>query len=755
MIEKKEQNGASPENHNDLNLIDSYTSTVSRFIKVIINFPKKSQQDLKKIFSNSNLYKNGEKFDFKFKTYIERKWAAETFSRRDLLKLSGLLTLESILNFLFLNRAQAGGLIPFAFIKNANASQPYVDDVFSTYIYTPVSGPETFNNGIDLASKGGLVWIKNRQSTYNYYLVDTARGVGNYLSTNTLTASTVDGSGNNLTSFNSNGFSLDISTGGGLAKATNEKYVSWTFRKSTKFFDIVTWTGNGSSGRVLNHSLGIAPGMIVIKRTDSASSVGWVVWHRSATGDLWLNLSNAQAGSFSQITGATSSTFTIGSGVDVNANGGTYVAYIYAHDTSANGIIQCGSFTTDASGNASVNLGWEPQYVVIKRTDNAGNWIILDVLRGWTANSTANVNPLYANLSNAEGNGNTNASPNSTGFNITSLFVSGPGIYLAIRRPNKPPTSGTQVYNAVALSNGSDAAGSNSSVGFPADMLFARYRGAGVSPIISNCMSGIKGGCYSNSTAAETSDVGFIESLTMNGFNWLAGDIASNSGWPNKIFHFFRRAPGVFDVVAYSIVTQTATVLNHALNAVPELIIVKQRTANNTAQNWGAYYGPYYNNVAPYTQRLRLNTTDQAYNAIAVTNATTTTFTLGLDNEVTQAGESYIAYLFASKVGISKVGNYTGDGTTNGSKVISCAFTTGARFIMIKQTDTTGDWFVWDTARGITNAGNDPHFSINTVNAEATTDNSIEPDNSGFIVVQNATTNINVSGGKYLFLAIA
>lgn len=73
---------------------------------------------------------------------------------------------------------------------------------------------------------------------------------------------------------------------------------------------------------------------------------------------------------------------------------------------------------------------------------------------------------------------------------------------------------------------------------------------------------------------------------------------------------------------------------------------------------------------------------------------------------------------------------------------------------MIKRTDSTGDWYVWDTARGIV-AGNDPHLSLNTTAAEVTTDDTIDPDSSGFIVNQLAATNVNVSSATYIFLAIA
>ena len=138
-----------------------------------------------------------------------------------------------------------------------------------------------------------------------------------------------------------------------------------------------------------------------------------------------------------------------------------------------------------------------------------------------------------------------------------------------------------------------------------------------------------------------------------------------------------------------------------------------------------------------------------------VSALTSSSMTLGNDALTAGAGctlgKQFVAYLFATLPGISKVGSYTGNGS---SQTINCGFTTGARFILIKRTDSTGDWYVWDTARGIV-AGNDPHLSLNTTAAEVTTNDSIDPNASGFIVNQVAATNINVNAATYIFLAIA
>jgi hypothetical protein len=126
-------------------------------------------------------------------------------------------------------------------------------------------------------------------------------------------------------------------------------------------------------------------------------------------------------------------------------------------------------------------------------------------------------------------------------------------------------------------------------------------------------------------------------------------------------------------------------------------------------------------------------------------------FTVGVNTDINNAGENDIAYLFATLAGVSKVGSYTGNGS---SQTINCGFTTGARFVLIKRTDSTGDWYVWDTARGIV-TGNDPHLSLNTTAAEVTSNDTIDPDSTGFIVNQVAATNVNVNAATYIYLAIS
>ena len=124
---------------------------------------------------------------------------------------------------------------------------------------------------------------------------------------------------------------------------------------------------------------------------------------------------------------------------------------------------------------------------------------------------------------------------------------------------------------------------------------------------------------------------------------------------------------------------------------------------------------------------------------------------MGDDTRSNGSTFEFVAFLFATCPGVSKVGSYTGTGTT---KQIECGFTAGARFIMIKRTDSTGDWYVWNSASGIS-AGNDPYILWNSDAAEVTNTDYIDTYNAGFEISSTAPAAINDSGGSYIFLAIA
>lgn len=632
----------------------------------------------------------------------------------------------------------------------AVATPLYVEDVFSTYLYTGNSSTQTITNGIDLSGKGGLIWSKNRGVADNHYWIDSARFPNEIYSN----ATNAQADGGRISSLNSTGYTL------GANAALNQNansFVSWTFRKAPKFFDVVTYTGTGdgttnftTGAQNVSHSLNASVGLLIIKTISTVAD--WQCFTSvaiSGNNAGQLNKTNGLgANGTNQIWSTGSTSFQVRGAQ--NLNGVLYVAYLFAHNPASDGFIQCGNYVGNGSTTGPVvTLGWEPQWLLIKNASGTGNWQIIDNMRGMPVGSTDET--LQANLTNVESSVDY-VSPTATGFQVTSTSTevntnTSTYLYVAIRRPMKTPTSGTSVFSVEAVTPSSAQL---FNTGFPVDTTWGKWRTSpGNSYDSVTVYDRLRGyqlvqGAGSNnkflltaSTATEASNI-FINTLHYgadrnNGI--LYGDGASSL---ENITYAFRRAPGFFDIVAYT--GNSSVVSNHSLGVIPELWIVR---GTNRTSRWFTALTSWGSN------RVYLNSNSAIEFGPILGSFTTTTFT-----QTTGAGEVVgpnIVYLFATLPGISKVGSYTGTGTT---LQIDCGFTTGPRFVMIKRWDSTGDWYVWDTARGII-TGNDPYLLFNSVNPEVTTTDYIDPLASGFEISSTAPAEINASGGSYIYLAIA
>lgn len=617
----------------------------------------------------------------------------------------------------------------------------YIEDVFSTYLYTGTGSSQTITNNIDTTTYGGLVWIKGRSDATGHRFTDTARGTTKSLASNSTNAEVTESTG--LTAFGTTGFTIGADADYNTNTST---YASWTFRKQAKFFDVVTYTGNGVAGRTVAHNLGSVPGSIFVKVTDASGN--WNVYHRSlgATKYILLNSTSAELTDSTRWndTAPTSTEFTLGTAGNVNANGLTYVAYLFAHNaggfglTGTDNVISCGSCST-----SRVELGWEPQWILIKEgTSTAGTWYIVDNMRGMAITTQ---NWLYANSSVAESSANY-LQIDATGFTPSSFSAT--NIYIAIRRgPMKTPTSGASVFSPVTYTG--SGATQTVTAGFPVDLSINGNRGtATIGQFFFDRLRGATIALNSTDTTAEATDSTSLTSFASNTAITLG---TSASGWVNDssrtyIDWMFQRAPSFMDVVCYTGNGTSGATQSHNLGVVPEMMIVKIR---NDVASWLVYHKDVGN-----TKAMALNSTIAPATNSGYWNNTTPTssvFTLGSIAGTNGNGYTFVAYLFASCSGVSKVGSYTGSGTT---KQIDCGFTGGARFVLIKRTDSTGDWYVWDSARGIV-AGNDPYLLLNDTAAEVTNTDYVDTYSAGFEISSTAPAAINANGGTFIFLAIA
>jgi hypothetical protein len=262
---------------------------------------------------------------------------------------------------------------------------------------------------------------------------------------------------------------------------------------------------------------------------------------------------------------------------------------------------------------------------------------------------------------------------------------------------------------------------------------------------------------YSSNTNTETTVDSTSTSSTaegVNGANLLSSSGRSSAirtvqqGPGGSVAYNLIRAPGFFDEVCYT-GTGSTTTQAHNLGVVPEMMIFKSRSFGS---GW-RIYSPAGN----ASKTLDFSSAALGDNGTYLdgVSPTASVFTIGgAGGGTNNSAETYVAYLFATCAGVSKVGTYNGNGTT---QTIDCGFTGGARFVLIKRTDSgsTGPWYVYDTARGMT-VLTDPYLLLNSTAAEVATLGSVTTVATGFAVDNTVLAGINAaSPAAYIFLAIA
>jgi len=289
-------------------------------------------------------------------------------------------------------------------------------DYFNTKLYT---GNLSTNNITGVGFQPDLVWLKSRtQGTTgyngNHYLFDAVRGATKWIISNQTGAEANNAS--SLSSFDSDGFTL-----GGLDFINNngDNFVGWNWKangqgssntdgstntiytsvNTTAGLSISSYTGTGNAATI-GHGLGVAPKMIIIKRTSDSDS--WTVGHNSLGWGKFLRLDTTAAESSNTSTwnntAPTSSVFSVNH-ADTNDNNRTFIAYCFADVT---GYSKFGSYTGNGNADGTfVYTGFKPAMIMIKNT-TGNNWGILDNKRDPSNGMQTRLHP---NLNSADNTG--------------------------------------------------------------------------------------------------------------------------------------------------------------------------------------------------------------------------------------------------------------------------------------------------------------------------------------------------------------
>lgn len=624
------------------------------------------------------------------------------------------------------------------------------------FVYMKVEGVGNLaTDNTQATGDGGLVWVKGRNYGGLHDLGDTIRGPQKPLTTSATSGSYlgVNAVGGGITSFTNNGFTI------GNRSAVNEAgydFVSWTFKQAPGFFEMQTFTADSNFDGTIYHTLGCKPGLVIVKRADGSSD--WGVYARDGADDSEIGigyLNNNNNWNTGSLAFSSTSTFIriFSNSFTFNPFGtnGEFIVYLFAMggiDSDAakfgknenESIIQCG--TTDGS---KVTLGWEPQWILTTSTNFSTDWDIIDNIRGLPWGESAR----ELRTNDSSGETSTSYSPKLYGDGFELGSVSGEHFYMAIRRPHKPASDfeATNLFSMDPAGQTSSSLQAFDSNGHVVDMAFEKQPLASGGHLFFSRLTGQ--GYLESSSGGSDAQGSSIFWDYMSGCVEGFGSANVYQAW------MFRRAPGFFDVAAYRGTSQLQNI-PHSLGVVPELIIIKSRTRTG---NWRVFFEFGSTTYKSMYINATAGATPANYSTGEFGQPTSTTFTVGNQYEINDSTFHYVAYLFASVPGISKVGSYTGNGTVDGDgKNINCGFSAGARFVLIKSLDTVnGGWQLFDTERGII-AGDDPILYLNSSSDQVPNEDPIDPYPGGFRVVRrtaSGNSNTNENNENYLFLAIA
>ena len=305
-------------------------------------------------------------------------------------------------------------------------------DFFNTKLYQGNGSTQTLTG---IGFNADLIWLKNRtDSSTSHVLTDSVRTNAKYLKSNAVDS---EGTYTFVSNRGSDGYDVASHSWSG---ASSKDYVSWNWLKSaTSGVDIVSYTGN-SSARTISHNCGAIPKIMFIKKTSASDN--WSVYHQAIGASNYLILNSTSASSASSTmwnnTAPTASVFSLGNKGEVNANGETFIAYLFAENASK--LFKIGSYVGNGSSNGKfIYTGGNVVWVMIKNTEGTDNWNIYDNKRlGYNTNYSF----LSPNLQNAENTTTSTANLEllSSGFKIKSstghLNTSGDKyIYMVIQQP--------------------------------------------------------------------------------------------------------------------------------------------------------------------------------------------------------------------------------------------------------------------------------------------------------------------------------
>ena len=657
----------------------------------------------------------------------------------------------------------------------------YIDEIFNTTVFHGTGySNRAITTGLDMSGEGGLILGKKRTGVKDWYSTSTDSAANVNLQPNTTAAQATNTE--IFKSFTSTGFTV------GSDAAINDDgqdFKTYSWRKAPGFFDIVTYAGNNTN-RDIAHSLGTNVGMMWIRPVDGVSN--WYVWHKhmgdtsSDQKDYYLRLSTANSRTAGNSTtwhqNPTSTHFSVGSGNTLNASGYNYVCYLFADSSDEFGkdgdasVVKTGVYTGAGDSNTSaqsIDLGWTPQFVLIKNitdNNNYSDWVVFDSQSQQSMSTHAVGNRSYWNkLSDDDAEVSTKKLGfYNKGFHIHKYLERHVNtenkkfIYYAIRKVDgvvgKPLDDGR---NAFHLDGGTGG------TGWPDKPYFHNQRSYNVPanygwPVAAAWVKKISSGVQDwNNSGRSLATYGFtgmntddnVESISTFSFDFKDG-FGQNGNWNSDYVGFmWREHKGFSEQVYFG--TGSSQNVNHWLGIKPEIIFTKQ--IDDDSRDWICYH----KNMSTSQYGLVNEKTSSVVSSDASCFGsgdpfTDTTFTVNTSNHTNESGKTYWCQLWASVPGISKCGTFTGSSSTFD---VTLGFQ--PRFMWVKNiTDDEKGWMIFNTVGGWFYNGVYNDYESNKVlsmndNGDYSTPAAYAADDQNYPVCWPISTGVRFSGSEQFY----
>jgi len=526
-------------------------------------------------------------------------------------------------------------------------------------------------------------------------------------------------------------------------------------------FSIVKYTGNAISGTKVPHGLSSKPDMVIAKGL-SGSASSWWVQHSSLAADKVLELNGTAAeATYSSVfnnTAATSTVVTLGSG-DTNRSGETQILYCF-HDVT--GYSKFGSYTGSGSAGNAQNVGFQPDFLMFRRYNNSDNWVMVDTRRGEDKYLLADTTGTEQSLDILDFT--------STGWTFKGSSMNNSSdnyIYAAFKKNVASNTTLANSFKAVTYTGDGASSKSITGVGFQPDFVWLKNRAGTTYHNLTDSVRGVGNQLNSNDTAVQEYNATFLTSFDTDGFSIGSANGYNNSGvnfvawcwkagntWQSNIDGTIPSIVNVNTANGFSIVKYTGNdvsgaTVGHGLGAVPDFILIKNLSITKSWMAWhsslSGELGYLDNNDAFASSRY-----SWAFNSTQPTSSLVTFNNNSNSNDShTNATNDYIMYCWTEKSGFSKFGSYTGSGSDGNA--VSLGFQPD--FVMIKRTNSTGGWLMFDSARNTSNPRNNRLEADSSSAATTGSATKFLDFNSTDFEANGSDTEVNASGSTYIYMA--